>query len=196
VGVSELKDMTEQIVTVFGSSRPREGEADYVLAFDVGKELANTGFTVCNGGYAGIMEASARGAKSAGGKTIGIIAETFQPKKANVWIDTTLTSRTLIDRMMALISQGNAYIVLKGGTGTLLELAAVWELMNKGLMKERPIVVVGGFWNNVVDTLKEELAWEGLDKCTKYVTIIDSPSECASFIKQQLQRNANGKQQI
>lgn len=188
--------MTEQIVTVFGSSRPQEGEPEYILAYNIGKELANAGFTVCNGGYAGIMEASARGAKNARGKTIGIIAETFAPKKANTWIDTTFTSKTLIDRMMALISRGDAYIVLKGGTGTLLELAAVWELMNKGLMKERPIVVVGGFWNNVVGTLKEELAWEGLDRCTKYVTIIDSPSECALFIKQQLQKNANGRQEI
>jgi uncharacterized protein (TIGR00730 family) len=188
--------MKTRIVTVFGSSRPQESDPEYVLAFDVGKELASAGFTVCNGGYAGTMEASARGAKSIGGKTVGIIAETFAPKKANAWIDTTFTSKTLIERMMALISHGDAYIVLKGGTGTLLELAAVWELMNKGLMKERPIVVVGGFWNNVVESLKEELAWEGLDKCTKYVTIINSPSECASFIKQHLQRNANGKQDI
>jgi len=181
--------MAERIVTVFGSSRPREGESEYALAFDVGKALANEGFTVCNGGYAGIMEASARGAKTAGGKTIGIITEIFPEKKANDWIDTTFTATTLINRMMELISRGDAYVVLKGGTGTLLELAAVWELMNKGLMKNRPIVVVGGFWNNVVETLKEELAWEGLDQCTKYVTMVDSPREGALFIKHKLSRS-------
>jgi predicted Rossmann-fold nucleotide-binding protein len=75
----------------------------------------------------------------------------------------------------------------------LLELAAVWELMNKGLMKNRPIVVVGRFWNNVVQTLQEELAWEGLDQCTKYVTMVDSPSEGAQFIKHKLNRNINVK---
>jgi uncharacterized protein (TIGR00725 family) len=191
-----LKGTTERIVTVFGSSRPREGEPEYTLAYNVGKELAHAGFTVCNGGYGGIMEASARGAKNAGGKTIGIIAEVFRSKKANTWIDATFTSTTLIDRMMDLISRGEAYVILKGGTGTLLELAAVWELMNKGLMSEKPIVAVGGFWSQVVDTLKEELAWEGLDNCTKYVSIVDSPRECASFIKQQLTRNGNGTREI
>jgi uncharacterized protein (TIGR00730 family) len=190
-----LKHATEQVVTIFGSSRPREGEAEYVLAYDVGRELAGAGFTLCNGGYAGTMEASARGAKNAGGKTIGVIAEAFASKKANDWIDTTVATRTLMDRMMELISRGNAYVVLKGGTGTLLELAAVWELTNKGLMKERPIVVVGGFWNDVVETLKEELAWEGLDWCTKYVTMADSAGECVSLIKQQLRRSTIDKEE-
>ncbi|MEK9138725.1 MAG: LOG family protein, partial [Bacteroidota bacterium] len=175
----------ERIVTVFGSSRPRQGDPEYILAYDVGKELAKAGFTVCNGGYGGIMEASARGAKNAGGKTIGIITDIF-PRKANDWIDTTHTAKTLIDRMMELISRGDAYVVLKGGTGTLLELAAVWEFMNKNIMRHKPIVVVGDFWDGVVNTLKEELAWEGLEDCTRFVTVVDSPVECVTTIKEKL----------
>ena len=188
-----MTQVPEPIVTVFGSSRPREGEPEYLLAYEVGKELATAGFVVCNGGYAGIMEASARGAKDAGGKTIGIIAEVFAPKKANRWIDTTVTAKTLIDRMLELICRGDAYIVLKGGTGTLLEFAAVWELMNKTLMSNKPIVLVGDFWTGVVGTLKEELAWEGLENCTKYVTIVDSPTECALFLTREIRKGANGK---
>jgi predicted Rossmann-fold nucleotide-binding protein len=141
------------------------------------------------------MEASARGAKTAGGRTIGIIADVFAPMKANNWIDTMVTSPTLIDRMMELINRGDAYVILKGGTGTLLELAAVWELMNKGLRKEGPIVILGKFWSGVVETLKEELAWEGRTSCAKYVTIVDSPAECVSFIKQQLGAHGYGKQE-
>lgn len=176
----------ERVVTIFGSSRPQDGDPDYVLAYDVGKELAAAGFTVCNGGYGGIMQASARGAKNAGGRTIGVITEALGTRKPNEWIDKIISTKTLIDRMMELISRGEAYVILKGGTGTLLELAAVWEFMNKSLTREKPIVVVGGFWNGVIGTLKEELAWEGLDKCTKYVTIVDSPAKCAAFIKQRL----------
>jgi hypothetical protein len=186
MGVSELKHFEERVVTIFGSSRPREGEPEYFLAYDVGKELATAGFTVCNGGYGGIMQASARGAKNAGGKTIGVITEALGMTKPNEWIDEAITTKTLVDRMMELISRGEAYVILKGGTGTLLELAAVWEFMNKSLMRDRPIVVVGGFWNRVIDTLREELAWEGLDNCTKYVTIVDSPATCASYIKRKL----------
>lgn len=185
MGVSQLKQTSSRNVTVFGSSRPREGEPEYILALEVGKELARAGFTVCNGGYGGTMEASARGAKSAGGATLGVIAEVFS-RKPNAWIDSTVTKTTLVDRLMELIARGDAYVVLKGGTGTLLELAAVWELMNKTMMPEKPIVVVGGFWNAVVETLKEELAWEGMERCTKYVSMVESAAQCASIIKQQL----------
>lgn len=186
MGVSGLNERIEQVVTVFGSSRPREGEPEYLLAYEVGRELAKAGFVVCNGGYAGIMEGSARGAKDEGGKTIGIIAEVFESKKANKWIDTTDTAKTLIDRMMELISRGDAYIVLKGGTGTLLEFAAVWEFMNKSLMKKKPIILVGDFWAGVVDTLKEELAWEGLEQCTKYVEVVATASDAVRMIKHRL----------
>lgn len=186
MGVSGLKERSKHIVTVFGSSRPREGGPEYLLAYEVGKELAKAGHIVCNGGYAGIMEATARGAKDAGGKTIGVIAEVFEPKKANKWIDTTVTAKTLIDRMMELIARGDAYIVLKGGTGTLLEFAAVWEFMNKTLMNKKPIVLVGDFWAGVVDTLKEELAWEGLEQCTKYVEVVDSAAEAVRMINHRI----------
>ena len=173
------------VITVFGSSRPVKGDEEYQSAYEVGKQLSLAGFTVCNGGFGGIMEASARGAKDAGGKTIGV---TFNIKGsiANPWIDENIHVPALIDRMMKLVELGNAYVVLKGGTGTLLELAAVWEFINKGLLAEKPIVIIGGFWQNVVETLREELLWEGVGDCTKFIHYAPSPEECASFLKQQL----------
>ena len=193
MGIPELT--LERIVTVFGSSRPRETEPEYKTAYETGKELALSGFTICNGGYGGIMEASARGAKDAGGRTIGIIADIF-PRQPNPWIDKAVTTKTLVDRMMALIARGEAFVVLKGGTGTLLELAAVWEFMNKGIVNQRPIVVVGDFWNGVINTLKTELSWEGLEDCTKYVTLVKSPAACASFIRHQLTGTSDGNQKL
>ncbi len=177
-----------KVVTVFGSSRPIEGDEEYRLAYKVGKHLALAGITVCNGGYAGIMEASAQGAKEAGGSTIGVTFKNSFGKSANRWIDEEILQPTLIERMMKLVQLGNAYVVLKGGTGTLLELAAVWEFINKGLLKEKPIVIVGDFWNNVVDTLHEELLWEGAGDCTKFIHRSSSPEECAAFLKEQLKR--------
>jgi hypothetical protein len=55
--------------------------------------------------------------------------------------------------------------------------------MNKGLMKEKPIIIIGNFWKPVVKTLKEELAWEGLENCTKYITQVDSPAECVNLLQ-------------
>ncbi len=174
-----------KVITVFGSSRPAEGEQEYTLAYDVGSALARADFIVCNGGFGGTMAASARGAKEAGGKTIGVTFS-YSNRTPNPWIDRHFHFPTLIERMMKLVELGDAYVVLKGGTGTLLELAAVWEFINKGLTKEKPIVLVGGFWNGVVDTLREEMLWEGSGDCTKFIHRAGSPAECAEFLKARL----------
>lgn len=174
-----------KVITIFGSSRPTDGDKEYQLAYEVGKQLSLAGFTVCNGGFGGIMEASARGAKEAGGKTIGVTFN-IKGRAANSWIDEEIHVPALIDRMMKLVELGDAYVVLKGGTGTLLELAAVWEFINKGLIAEKPIMIIGDFWQNVVETLREELLWEGVGDCTKFIHCVSSPEECASFLKRQL----------
>jgi uncharacterized protein (TIGR00730 family) len=174
-----------KVITIFGSSRPMDGDEEYQLAYEVGKQLSLAGFTVCNGGFGGIMEASARGAKEAGGKTIGVTFN-IKGRVANSWIEEQIHVPDLIDRMMKLVEFGDAYVVLKGGTGTLLELAAVWEFINKGLLAEKPIVIIGDFWSGVVETLREELLWEGVGDCTKFIHRASSPEECASFLKRQL----------
>jgi len=174
-----------KVITVFGSSRPIEGDTEYQLAYEVGKHLARAGFTVCNGGFGGSMEASARGAKEAGGRTICVTFD-IKGRAANSWIDENIHVPALVDRMMKLVELGDAYVVLKGGTGTLLELAAVWEFINKGLLAEKPIVIIGDFWKGVVATLREEMLWEGIGDCTKFIHRASSPEECASLLKQQL----------
>lgn len=174
-----------KIITIFGSSRPREDDPEYAIAYNVGKELGRAGFTVCNGGYGGIMTASAHGAKDAGGETIGVTATVFH-RSANRWIDREVQTTTLVERLMKLVELGDGYVVLKGGTGTLLELAYVWEFVNKGLMKEKPIVIVGDFWNVVVETLRSELLWEGLGDCTKLIQRVDTPTALSDALSARL----------
>ncbi len=174
----------KHVVSVFGSSRPVPGDPEYAVAKDTGEQIALAGFTVCNGGYGGIMEASARGAKEAGGKTIGVICAAFPGRTANKWIDEVLIEDSLIARLTKLMVLGDAYVIMKGGTGTLLELAAVLEFTNKGLMLEKPIVLVGDFWAGVVETLKEEM--EGPSGATRYVTIVSSAAACAAVLRQRL----------
>ena len=182
-----------KIVCVFGSSRPAPEDPEYRLALDVGKELAAAGFVVCTGAYGGVMEASARGAHEAassplepGTRTIGIAARVFAGRTPNRWIDRAITVDSMVDRLLKLISLGDAYVVLKGGTGTLLELAAVWEFMNKRVMQQKPIVIVGSFWDGVVKTLADELTWEGRAECTSYVTLARTPLDCADLLRSRL----------
>ena len=170
------------IVTIFGSSRVAPESEEYRLALQMGRLLASAGFTVCNGGFGGTMEAAAHGACEAGGHTIGVTVG-VSGGKANKWIKEEITCTGLVERLTKLIELGDAYIVLRGGTGTLLELAAAWEFVNKGMMKAKPIIVVGSFWDPVIGTLKDELIWEGLGDCTAHVTRAADPRECVDLLK-------------
>ncbi|MBX2991196.1 MAG: LOG family protein [Bacteroidetes bacterium] len=170
-------------ITVFGSAHPKQGDEEYALAFEIGSELAKAGFTICNGGYGGIMEASARGAKSAGGHAIGVTCKAFHNRTVNAWIDTNIETYDLSDRMMKLISLGDGYVVLKGGTGTLLELAAAWEFMNKMMIAPKPIVIVGDFWRPVISTLQEALVAEGSHNAAHLVTHVNEPKQCVELLR-------------
>ncbi len=169
--------MKKLIVTVFGSSHPSEGDQEYQLAYDLGKRLAREGFTLCNGGYSGIMEATAHGVHDCGGMTIGIIAEQFG-RTANQYVNHIITVKTHIERLIKLIEMGDAYVILRGITGTLTELAVVWEYTAKGFIKQKPILMIGNFWKPIVDTISQEFRQEGFTQMAEYPTIVQSIDEC------------------
>lgn len=146
--------MTEKIITVFGSSRPAAGDADYEEARALGKALARRGFAVCSGGYGGVMEAASRGAKEAGGKTYGVTAEFFK-RGPNEFVDVEVRKKTWQERLFALIEMADGYVACKGGTGTLVELAVVWEMLNKSVITEKPFVVFGDFWQPILERVRE-----------------------------------------
>jgi hypothetical protein len=143
-----------KICTVFGSSRPVEGETDYAEARELGWALAEKGFVVCSGGYGGVMEAVSRGAKDAGGRTIGVTAEFFSAQ-ANRWIDEEVRVHTWQERLFELVECGDCFVACKGGTGTLVELAVVWEMLNKSVMPRKPFVALGEFWRPIVERVRE-----------------------------------------
>jgi len=122
--------MNEKTITVFGTAKAKPGDYAYELAYSVGKMLAQEGFTIANGGYGGTMLAAAKGASEAGGKTIGVTCSAFKQSKPNEYISREIVADSIKERLNTLIKLGQAYVVLPGGTGTLLELALVWELKN------------------------------------------------------------------
>lgn len=146
---------SELIVTVFGSSRPREGEAEYEEARVLGRALVKHGFAVCSGGYGGVMEAVSRGAKEGGGKTYGVTAEFFSAAKLNPWIDVEVRMKTWEERLFELIRMAHGFVACKGGTGTLVELAVVWEMLNKSVMDGKPFAVLGDFWQPILERVRE-----------------------------------------
>jgi uncharacterized protein (TIGR00725 family) len=145
----------ERIITVFGSSRPREGDEDYEEARILGRALAEGRFAVCSGGYGGVMEGVSRGAKDAGGKTYGVTAEFFKAAKVNAWVDVEVRTKTWQERLFELIRLADGFVACKGGTGTLVELAVVWEMLNKSVMTGKPFAVLGDFWQPILDRVRE-----------------------------------------
>jgi uncharacterized protein (TIGR00730 family) len=178
----------EQIVTVFGSSRPREGDAEYDEARDLGRALADSGLSVCSGGYGGVMAAVSRGAKDAGGKTYGVTADFFGAA-ANAWIDVEVRVPTWQERLFELVRLGRGFVACKGGTGTLVELAVVWEMLNKSVMSGKPVIVLGNFWTPIIECVRKiELGHESPWAEAKERLIYEAatPREAARHLKGKL----------
>jgi uncharacterized protein (TIGR00730 family) len=172
------------IITVFGSSRPGSEDAHYREAQMLGAELASHGFVVCTGGYAGVMAAVAQGAKEAGGHTLGVTAAFF-PSRANRWIDEEIRVESWQDRLFELVKRGHGYVACRGGTGTLAELAVVWEMLNKRVLDERPLVALGDFWRPLIEqvqTVEDAVPGPRTRNCNEFIRLAASPKDAAEFL--------------
>jgi len=178
----------EKVITVFGSSRPEEGHADYAEAVELGRALAEAGFAVCTGGYGGVMEGVSRGARENGGRVLAVTSSFFR-SRANRWVDLETQTKTWEERLFELVRVGDGYVACKGGTGTLAELAVVWEMLNKKAMEHRPLVALGDFWRPVIDRVHEiehgdrSRLSEALEPLVHQAS---SPAEAAQFLRTRL----------
>ena len=173
--------MNKKTVTIFGSSLPKEGDEEFETAYQLGKLLAQNNLNVCNGGYKGIMTAVSKGATEAGGEAIGITVDLWNVKP-NKYLTKEIKCDSLFERISKLVELGDAYVVLQGGTGTLLELSAVWEFMNKNQLKRKPVVCHSQMWKEIVSIMERQIEKEkreaGLIKpCETVNEIVDYLSE-------------------
>ncbi|MCZ6695227.1 MAG: LOG family protein [Acidobacteria bacterium] len=142
-------------VAVFGSSEPPPGSPAYREAEEVGRRLAESGCTVVNGGYGGVMEASARGAREAGGTTLGVTTSVLRFRDgANRYIDRERREPDLFTRTRGLIEEANAFIILPGKSGTLAEWAFLLALCRADLLGPKPIVLLGHLWEDLLGQLR------------------------------------------
>jgi len=139
-----------RLVAIYGSSTTKPGSRRWQSAYRLGRELAKRRAVIINGGYGGIMEASALGARSAGGHTIGVTCDNLPEKAANAGIAEEWKVERWDQRLLALVWLSDAYAVCPGSSGTLVELAMVVETQLKGFIPPRPIVCLGNYWSSVV----------------------------------------------
>jgi uncharacterized protein (TIGR00725 family) len=137
------------------------------------------------------MEAVSRGAKEAGGTTLGVTASSFR-SRVNRWVDEEVRVATWQERLFELVRRGDGYVACQGGTGTLVELAVVWEMLNKRVMTGKPFAVLGAFWQPVLDHVRDgeallELGAGGIED--GLVRPCPDPAGAAEYLSRALLRN-------
>jgi uncharacterized protein (TIGR00730 family) len=141
-------------VTVFGSARFKDDHPFYRQARDVGQALVRLGFTVMTGGGPGIMEAANRGAREAGGRSVGCNIELPHEQSENPYMDRFATFRHFFTRKVLLIKYSYAFIVMPGGLGTLDELFEALTLIQTGKIHNFPVILMGReYWSNLTELL-------------------------------------------
>jgi uncharacterized protein (TIGR00730 family) len=172
-------------VTVFGSARFGEDSPYYALSQEVGARLARAGFTVMTGGGPGLMEAANRGAKDAGGSSVGCNIELIKEQQPNPYLDRWITFRHFFVRKLMLVKYSYAFIAMPGGFGTLDEIFEVATLVQTEKIKQFPLVLMGReFWEPLMDFLRGRLLKAGTIDPTDYerLLVTDSPEEAVRSV--------------
>lgn len=124
-------------------------------AFAVGQALAQAGYVVANGGGPGVMRATSEGAKAVGGRVVGV---TFYPKDVANFegrdkdnpIDEEIKTDNYLERTLKLLDVGQAFVIFKGGTGTISEFGMAWGLARLYFGHHKPLILFGKFWENIM----------------------------------------------
>jgi uncharacterized protein (TIGR00730 family) len=157
-----LENTSEKIVTIFGGSKCRAGSPEYDEAKELGRRLAEAGFTICTGGYLGIMEAASRGAREVGGRVFGIVMNQFK-SEPNRYLTDKVASDHFYERLQNLIMRSVGFVALRGGLGTVSEISLVWNKLQTGVLENRPLVLIGDCWQEVVRCWQENLVVSDAD---------------------------------
>ncbi len=179
-------------VTVFGSARFDATHPYYALGEEVGARLAEIGITVMTGGGPGLMEAANRGARRAGGRSLGCNIQLPKEQQPNPYLDRMVEFRYFFVRKLMLVKYSYAFVALPGGFGTLDEIFETLVLIQTGKMKRFPLILLGAeFWRPLVSVLRERLLPAGtIDTAdVDLITLTDSPAEAVAIVRETAMRD-------
>ena len=183
-GFEEL-DFEGPCVTVFGSARFTEDHPYYAMGREVGRRLVEAGFNVMTGGGPGIMEAANRGAREAGGLSIGCNIQLPHEQKPNPYLDHFVEFEHFFVRKVMLVKYSSAFVVMPGGFGTLDEAFEVVTLIQTTKLESFPVVALGGkFWDELDAFLRNTMLAEGTisEADRQVISLADSPAKALSVI--------------
>ena len=186
-----------QKISYFGFADTKEGDLLFKEVFEVSKFLAQKGFSTVNGGGPGVMRASTDGARAGGGKVTGV---TFYPKnitnfegrdKGNI-LDKEIKKSNYLERTLKLLELGDAYIIFRGGTGTISEFGMAWGLARLYFGRHKPLILYGDFWGNIIKAFVDNMRIRSEE--TQTFKIVNSPEEAYEAIlgfESALKENSN-----
>ncbi|MFM8372468.1 MAG: TIGR00730 family Rossman fold protein [Bacteroidota bacterium] len=174
-------------VTVFGSARFKEGHRYYESARLIGRRIAeDLGMTVMTGGGPGIMEAANRGAKEAGGHSVGCNIVLPHEQSENPWLDKFVTIRYFFVRKVLLVKYSYAFVILPGGFGTMDEFFETLTLVQTRKIHHFPIVIMGMDYYRPLQEYLGFMAEQGTisPEDMKLLLFTDDPAEATEHIRQ------------
>lgn len=172
-------------LTFFGSSEGKPGDAHFDAAFNTANEVARIGIEVVNGGGPGVMYAATLGATQGGGKVTTVYyvpkyATTFEGIATYNIATHEFKKQNYIERTKKLLELGDAYIIFKGGTGTISEFGMAWGLARLYFGHHKPLLLYGDFWQDIIDQFKRTMRIRSED--LKVFQIVRSPEEVIKAI--------------
>jgi uncharacterized protein (TIGR00730 family) len=174
----------ERIVTIFGGAKCGEKDTEYAQAKRVGELLADAGFTICTGGYLGVMEAASRGAHERGGRVLGIVMNQFKAEPNRYLTDKVATPH-FYERLQRLITRSVGFIAIRGGMGTVTEMTLVWNKIQTKVIGPRPLFLLGECWPPIVREWQKHLAVSDDDVAA--LDFASTPEEAVAIINEKSQ---------
>ena len=174
-------------VAIFGSSHASPDSELVKDAYEVSKKLAETGYIVVDGGGPGVMRAVTTGAKSVGGKVVGIVLEAdenmhYEGRDPENKFDLEINAKNYVERTIALMREGQVYVIFNGGTGTISEFGMAWGLAKLYFGHHKPLILYGKFWESIMNAFKENMLITNEER--EVYKIVDSPEGVLDAILQ------------
>ncbi len=184
-GIEQLSPLSPA-VTIFGSARSKPGDKYYAMAEELGRSLANEGFTVITGGGPGIMEAANKGAYEAGGRSVGLNIVLPFEQKLNPYTNIHINFRYFFVRKVMFVKYAMSYVIFPGGFGTMDELFEALTLIQTDKLKPFPVIIIGTeYWSGLLEWIEGTMQKEGmiLPEDRSIYTLVDSPKDAVDMIK-------------
>jgi uncharacterized protein (TIGR00730 family) len=181
------KAKTIEDVAIFGYADATENDKLYSEVVEVCKRLAKAGYSIIDGGGPGVMRAASIGAKAGGGKVTGVTwypkdIKHFQGKDPDNLLDKEIKTDTYVERTLALMREGQVYVVFNGGTGTISEFGMAWGLARLYFGHHKPLILYGKFWKKIIEAFKDNMLIR--DQELKVFKIVETPDEVLEAINE------------